>query len=81
MRRLPDILIAIGVIAGVIALTTGLRVVGAASLLVAFIVGWKRNWCICTVEELFQSCEDRSQSADAAGTTTDAPHSDTPDPD
>ena len=52
MRRIPDILIAAGVVGCAIALGAGYRWVGAGSLLVAFIVGWKRNWCMMALEDL-----------------------------
>ena len=71
MRRLPDIIIAIGVIFGVIALGTGLRMVGAVSISVALLVGWKRKWCMDTLDELTSTAGYRSHGGDSVETRAD----------
>jgi len=55
MRRIPDIIIVMGVVAGALALATGFRIIGVISMLVAVLVGWKRKWCIGALEELLES--------------------------
>lgn len=60
MTKIPDIIIALGVIVGALGLSTGFRKIGVISMLIAIIVGWKRNWCIGLMEELLQSSEHNS---------------------
>ena len=57
MRRIPDIIIAVGVIVGATSIATGYRWVGVISLLVAMVVGWKRDWCIESFDGLISSSE------------------------
>jgi hypothetical protein len=57
MRRIPDIIIAVGVIVGAIGIATGYRWVGVISLAIALIVGWKRDWCIESFEGMISSSE------------------------
>ena len=57
MRRIPDIVIAAGVIIGATGIAIGYRWVGGISLLVALIVGWKRKWCLDAFEEMSSSSE------------------------
>jgi hypothetical protein len=52
MKRIPDIIIAAGLVGCAIALGAGFRWVGTACILVALIVGWKRNWCMMALEDL-----------------------------
>jgi hypothetical protein len=65
LKRIPDIVIASGVIVGVIGLSTGHRIVGATSMLVACLFTWKRNWCIGAFEELMSSCDDQASHFNA----------------
>jgi hypothetical protein len=57
MKRLPDIIIMVCVIGGATALSTGHPWLGAGLLLIALVVGWKRNWCMDSVEEMVASTE------------------------
>jgi hypothetical protein len=63
MKRIPDIIITVGVILGILGISTNHRIFGASSMLIAFLVGWKRNWCMWTVEEMLGSAES-SETAD-----------------
>jgi hypothetical protein len=74
MRRIPDLIIASGVIVAVAGIATGYRWVGITSLLVALIVGWKRAWCMKSAEA-FASNRDEAgsdSSGDSAGGDTGA---------
>ena len=64
MRRIPDIIIAVGVIVAATAIGAGYRWVGVISLLVALIVGWKRNWCMESVEAFASSKDDADSGHD-----------------
>ena len=64
LKHIPDAVIASGVIVGVIALSTGHRIVGATSMLIACLVAWKRNWCIGAFEELMSSSEHQASHFD-----------------
>ena len=57
MRRIPDIIIAVGVIVGAASIGAGFRLVGVISLAVAIIVGWKRDWAMDLFEGLIDSSE------------------------
>jgi hypothetical protein len=57
MKRIVDIVIVVGVIVGAVSIGAGLRVIGAVSLLIAMIVGWKRDWAIDLFEEMMDSSE------------------------
>ena len=80
MRRLPDIIIAIGVIFGVVALGTGLRVIGAVSIFVALIVGWKRQWCMDTLDELISTAGYRSHGGEPLDPRADESQDDAGEP-
>lgn len=58
MQRIPDIIIAVGVIVGAVSIGAGFRLVGVISLAVAMIVGWKRDWAM----DLFEGMMDSSES-------------------
>lgn len=49
MRRLVDVIIVVGIIVGVIAVSGGYRWFGGACMVIALPVGWKRNWCEWTL--------------------------------
>ena len=68
MKRIPDIVITVGVILGIIGISTNHRIFGASSMLVAFIVGWKRDWCIGEFETMIDSAES-SETADQPDVT------------
>ena len=65
LKRIPDIVIASGVVLGVLGLSTGHRIVGASAMLIACLVAWKRNWCIEAFEELMSSCDHQASHFDA----------------
>ena len=64
LKHIPDLVIASGVILGAVALGSGYRIVGVSSMLGAFLVAWKRNWCIAAFTELMGSCEHQADHAD-----------------
>jgi len=66
MKHLPDTLIALGIIIGAIGLATGHRWLGGISILFAFIVGWKRDWCIESFTELSTTSPAEDNSADTS---------------
>ena len=77
MRRIPDIIIAVGVIVGAIGIATGYRWVGVISLAIALIVGWKRDWCIESFEGMISPARAAASTRftilvtpDTAGTPT-----------
>lgn len=72
MKHLPDTLIALGVIIGAISLATGRHWLGGISLLIAFIVGWKRDWCI----ESFTALSTTGPAEDDSADTSDVADSD-----
>jgi len=57
MRRIPDIIIAVGVIVGAVSISIGFRVVGIISLAIALLVGWKRDWANDLFEGMMSSSE------------------------
>ena len=57
MRRIPDIIIAVGVIVGAVSIGAGFRLVGVISLAVAILVGWKRDWAMDLFEGMMSSSE------------------------
>ena len=57
MKHIPDIIIAVGVIVGALGIGTGYRWIGCGALLVAMIVGWKRDWCMDLFDGMVSSSE------------------------
>ena len=66
MRRIPDIIIVVGVIVAAAAIGAGYRWVGVISMLIALIVGWKRNWCMESVEAFASRKENADSGYDGS---------------
>ena len=79
LRWIPDFVILTGVVVGAGALSMGFRTVGVSLLLIATIVGWNRNWCIESLEELLESCEQSSCNTDHLDATSDTSQGDSDD--
>ena len=78
MRRIPDIIIVVGVIVGAVGFSMGSRWVGGIGLGLALIVGWKRDWCMESFEGMMSSVENsavnwarHSRAEDSGGADAD----------
>jgi len=71
MRLIPDIIIGTGVIVSVVAFWAGYRWVGFIAGVIAVLVGWKRDWCMESVANLWGSSGDDGDGGDTGGADHD----------
>jgi hypothetical protein len=55
LRRIPDTIIVVCIVAGALAIGVGYRWTGVFVLSIAMVVGWKRDWCLESWEDLGSS--------------------------
>ena len=65
LKHIPDVVIASAVIMGAFAFGMGHRAIGGIAMVIAMIVGWKRNWCVEAFTELVGTDGGRVEQSDA----------------
>lgn len=80
MRHLIDSLIVLCVIGGALGIATGYRWAGTITLLLALLIGWKRDWCLESWSDMLGTSQ-QSPDTDDAGASEPTAGSDASTPD
>lgn len=79
MRRVIDSLIVLCVIGGATGIAMGYRWAGTSVLLLALLIGWKRDWCLeswsdmCGSSQQGRDTDDAGAAAPSAGSDASTP--------